>query len=186
MNRSVLLLLCLSVAWGSGCKRPGEQKQPAAPVPPPTATAATQPSGPDLRPQIAAAEQVVTREPKNADAWVSLGNLYFDAHQPQKAVDAYAEALQLKPDQPGVLSDQGVMYRELKAFEKAAANLEKAHKLAPTHAPTLFNLGLVYADLRQLEKAAAAWNKLIENAPKSPEAANAKMMLHGLNMSAKR
>ena len=38
--------------------------------------------------------QVVEREPKNVQAWIALGNDYFDSDQPKQAIEAYNKALE--------------------------------------------------------------------------------------------
>jgi cytochrome c-type biogenesis protein CcmH/NrfG len=150
---------------------------PASPAPAvPSAPASAAPI--DASAQIAAAQGVVEKDPKNVRAWVALGNLYFDTHQAQKSVDAYARALELQPDDPDVLTDQGVMYRALGAFDKAVANFERASNIAPQHLQSLFNLGVVYGfDLKDRAKAEAAWNRILRMAPASDQAAQARQAL---------
>lgn len=136
----------------------------------------------EMQARIIKLEALVKAEPKNHDAWVGLGNDYFDSHQPQKAVDAYAKALALKPDDPDILTDQGVMYRQLNQFDKAIANFQKAAKINPSHVPSVFNIGIVYAaDLNKPDEAAKAWNKVLVMAPNSPQAAQARQLLAQLN-----
>ena len=140
------------------------------------APSAGAPAAPSLDSQSAlfAAEQEVLKNPKNTEAWVALGNDYFDAHKPQQAIDAYAKALELNPDNADVLTDQGVMYRELKAFDKAIANWERAQKLNPKHVQSLYNMGIVYAnDLGKPDQARQAWMKVIKLAPGTPQATQA-------------
>ena len=135
----------------------------------------------EVQNRLARTEAAVAADPKNHDAWVTLGNDYFDIHQPQKAVAAYAKALALKPNDPNVLTDQGVMYRQLNQFDKAVANFQKASKLDPTHVQSLFNLGVVYAsDLHKPDEAAKAWNKVLVLAPGSEQAAQARQQLNQL------
>jgi cytochrome c-type biogenesis protein CcmH/NrfG len=132
----------------------------------------------EVQTRIIKMEGLVKADPKNHDAWVSLGNDYFDSHQPQKAVDAYAKALALKPGNPDVLTDQGVMYRQLNQFDKAIANFQKASQLNPSHLQSLFNLGIVYAsDLHQPDEAAKALNKVVVLAPNSEQANQARQLL---------
>ena len=132
----------------------------------------------EVQARISRAEAAVLADPKNHDAWLSLGNDYFDIHQAQKSVDAYSKALALKPGDPNVLTDQGVMYRELGKFDMALANFQKANQLQPTHVQSLFNLGVVYsADLHKPDEAAKAWNKVIALAPASEQAGQARQML---------
>ena len=146
-------------------------------VPPPAPSAVLVPD-PAI---LFAAEHATTQNPKDPKAWINLGNAYFDSHQHQKSVDAYAKALALDPKNPDVLTDQGVMYKELHAFEKAVACFEKAQKLDPTHIQSLFNLGVVYShDLKAPAKAEKAWARLVEMAPGSPQAAQARAGLEQL------
>lgn len=154
---------------------------PMAPAQPPMEGAAM--PNPQAAQQIAQLEMMVLQDPKNHDAWVVLGNHYFDSHQHQKAADAYGKALALKPNNPDVLTDQGVMFKDMGQFDKAIANFKKASQLDPKHAQSQFNLGVVYAtDLNKPEEAAKAWKKLIESAPGSPQAAQAQQGLAQLKL----
>ena len=148
--------------------------------------AGAMPSGPvlpsaEVQARISRAEAAVLADPKNHDAWISLGNDYFDIHQAQKSVDAYSKALAIQPNDPNVLTDQGVMYRELRKFDQAVANFQKASKLDPTHVQSLFNLGVVYSsDLNKPDEAAKVWNRVITLTPNSEQAGQARQMLSAL------
>jgi len=134
-----------------------------------------------LNARIAEAEKIVAKDPKNVQAWITLGNDYFDANNPQKSVQAYEKALELQPDNPNVLTDQGVMFRALGFYDRAIANFEKASKIDQNHIQSLFNLGIVYAvDLKQPAKARAAWEKLLARDQTSEMARQTKEMLNQL------
>ena len=112
--------------------------------------------------QIAMLQEIVAREPGNRNAWVQLGHNYFDSDEPMPAVDAYAKALELNPDDPDILTDQGVMYRRLGWFDKAIDNFIQANKLNPNHQQSLYNLGIVYRyDLQDFDKAIDAWSRFL-------------------------
>lgn len=116
-------------------------------------------------------QDVVAREPNNRNAWVQLGNNYFDSNQPVKAVDAYAKALELEGNDPNVLTDQGIMFRRLGWYDKAVENFEQANKIQPQHTQSLYNLGLVYLqDLNNVDKAAEAWERFLKVNPSGPGA----------------
>ena len=138
----------------------------------------------DYSQRIAQAEKIVAQEPNNYQAWVQLGNDYFDTEQPQKAVNAYAKALEIDSkhqNTPNVLTDQGVMYRKMGLFDKAVENFERANKLDPKHAQSLFNLGVVYAnDLKQNDKAIAAWQRYLAIDGMSPQGQQVKAMVEEL------
>jgi len=128
--------------------------------------------------RITANLQIVAADPKNEKAWIALGNDYFDMEQAQSSVDAYAKALALAPNNPDVLTDQGVMYRHLGATDKAIANFQKAGKIDPRHLQSFFNLGITYSqDKKDPQSALKAWNKVIEIDPASAQAAQAKQLI---------
>ena len=115
---------------------------------------------------ILSLEKEVSLLPRNAEAWLQLGNLYFDTNQVKKAIGAYNKSLELDPKNPGVLTDLGVMYRRngqpleaIKAFDRAIA-------ADPKHEVSRFNKGVVFLyDLKEPEKAIKAWEGLLEVNP---------------------
>jgi cytochrome c-type biogenesis protein CcmH/NrfG len=185
--RTGALALCCALA-ASGCKRaddrrpqPGAAPAGGAPMPGAPMPGAPMPGGalpggkPEPQVRIQQLEKVVAAEPKSLGAWIELGNLYFDTRQPQRAVDAYSKALELDPTNADVLTDQGVMYRELGEPRKAIENFEKARKANPKHLQSLFNMGVVQlTDLKDPKQAIATWERLIQEAPDSHHAHDAK------------
>lgn len=114
---------------------------------------------------------ILAADPTNRNAWVALGNQYFDSNQYIEAIDAYDKALELQPDDPDVLTDQGVMFRSLGWFDRAIQNFTRASELNPNHATSLFNLGVVYRhDLQDFPKAIEAWTRFLELNPAGPSA----------------
>ena len=135
----------------------------------------------DYAQRIAEAEKIVASDPKNLNAWISLGNDYFDTEQAQKAIHAYAKALEIEPDNPNLLTDQGIMFRKVGWYDKALANFEKAQKLDPKHLQSLYNMGLVYAaDLKLPDKAIAAWTRYLQLDSSSATSLQIKSMIESL------
>jgi len=158
-------------AMPAGMSAPGGMPGGFAAPPPPGAMD-------DKVGRIAAAQQVVARDPKNVQAWIQLGNDLFDTNQHQRSIEAYAKALELQPNNPDVLTDQGVMYRATGQFDKAIANFEKAQKVAPTHLQSLINIAVVYdSDLKQTSKAVAALEKVLQIDPTGQFGAQAREFL---------
>lgn len=179
MNRTAKLLVAPAIAAAlvislAACQH-SRQGHSAAAATTMKQSAAPQAAPPSAVPeQLAATPQIVVPAPRSAKSWVALGNKYFDSRQREKAIEAYAKALELEPDNPDVLTDQGVMYRELSAFDKAIANFKKASSIDPEHLPSLFNLGVLYAqDLKDYDKAIKTWHRLIAIAPTTVQAAKA-------------
>ncbi len=109
-----------------------------------------------------AMEAEAARNPQNADAWVRLGNAYFDTDQYQRAIEAYERALTIQPDNPNVLIDLGVMYRRSKQPEKAVEMFSRAMAVDPRHEMSRMNKGIVLLhDLKDEPGAIAAWEGLL-------------------------
>jgi len=128
--------------------------------------------------RIELTKRVVEKDPKNVGAWIALGNDYFDTRQFQKSIDAYGEALRLNPANPDVLTDRGVMYEQTGDFDKALADFEQAQKVAPTHVQSAFNIGIVWSKHKlDDKKALTAWKRVVELAPTSPQAGDARRFI---------
>ncbi|WP_027715089.1 tetratricopeptide repeat protein [Desulfuromonas sp. TF] len=137
-------------------------------VSPPSGTPAPAPAV-NYQQNIKMLEGIVASDPANRNAWVELGHNYFDSDQPVKAVEAYNKALELDPNDPNVLTDQGVMFRRLGWFDRAVENFTRAYELDPSHRQSLYNLGIVYRyDLQDFEKAREAWAKYLVLSPSGP------------------
>jgi len=139
------------------------QMPPGAPAPAPPARdplAATS--------EIQTLKEVVKKDPKNLPAWVELGNLYFDTDQPKEAIDAYSHYLAVKPDNPDVRTDRGIMYRKLGQFDKALEEFRKAAKSDPKHVNSRYNIGLVLLhDKQDMQGAIQAWQEYLKVDPNS-------------------
>ena len=143
-----------------------------------------QQQGPDrikLSRDIAQLEDIVKKDPKNYQALVQIGNDYFDLGEAQKSVDAYSKALAIKDGDPNVLTDMGVMYRQLKDFPKALAAFRKAAAASPTHPQSRMNIGVVLMhDLNDPKGAIAAWEDYLRVAPNDPNAENIRRSIEEL------
>jgi cytochrome c-type biogenesis protein CcmH/NrfG len=104
----------------------------------------------------------VEKNPGDAKAWVRLGNHYFDSQQPRQAIRAYETALKLVPEQPGVLTDLGVMYRRAGKPKKAVEAFDRVIAMDPTQEVARFNKGVVLLhDLKDEAAALHTWEELL-------------------------
>ena len=142
----------------------GAMKAPPVPGGSSSATQAVS-SGPPAQ-MFAALEAEAAQNPENPDIWARLGHAYFDAHQYQKAIDAYEKSLAIAPNNPNVLTDLGVMYRRNKLPEKAVEMFDRAIAVDPEHEVSRMNKGIVLMhDLNDTEAALKAWEDLLEINP---------------------
>ena len=122
--------------------------------------------------------EIVNKNPEDRSAWVQLGHNYYDSSQPMEAIEAYSKALEIDGNDPDVLTDQGVMYRQIGWFEKAINNFQAANKLNPNHANAFYNMGIVFSqDLDQKDKAKEAWNNYLKLTPTGKRADRVRIML---------
>lgn len=132
------------------------------------------PKGPDpveVASKIQTLKEIVKKDPKNLAAWAELGNLYFDTDQPNEAIEAYSQYLAVKPDNPDVRTDMGIMYRKLGQFDKAIEEFRKAAQNDPKHVNSRYNIGLVLLhDKQDIKGAIKAWEDYLKVDPKSERA----------------
>jgi cytochrome c-type biogenesis protein CcmH/NrfG len=163
----IFLLAAMAVGFYLGTLYQGS-RQPAAPSQAAMPGQAAPQKDADLAPRIAAAEAKTKTDPKNAEAWTDLGNLYFDADQPAKAVSAYEKSLELRPGNPDVLTDMGVMYRHLNLPLRAVESFDAALAKNPAHVIAVFNKAVVL--LHDLNKPDEALKALQALKAKKPDA----------------
>jgi len=117
-------------------------------------------------PRIREVQAFLKENPDNAQAWIELGNTFFDLDRLVDAINAYGKALSIQPDNPHVLTDLGVMYRRNNEPEKALEAFNKAVAVQPDFETAWFNKGIVYMhDLNDLPKAIEAWEQLVKVNP---------------------
>jgi cytochrome c-type biogenesis protein CcmH/NrfG len=121
--------------------------------------------------QIQTLKEIIKKDPKNLPAWVELGNLYFDTDQPKEAIEAYSHYLAVKPDNPDVRTDIGIMYRKLGQFDRALEEFRKAAQSDPKHVNSRYNIGLVLLhDKQDIKGAIKAWEEYLKVDPNSERA----------------
>lgn len=162
----VALVAGLIIGWMAG------QKSSESPVARPAPAAAPVTGAAPVvnyQQKINELKAIVAGDPQNRQAWVALGNEYFDADQPMQSIEAYQKALDMNAKDADVLTDQGVMFRRLGWFDRAIDNFSKANQVDPKHATSLYNLGITYRyDLQDFAKAQDAWNRFLEVSPSGP------------------
>ena len=115
---------------------------------------------------IAALEKETRSNPGNLEAWIELGNSYFDSNQYEKAIGAYTKALEISPNNANVWTDMGVMYRRNGNPQEAINAFDKAIEADPKHEVSRMNKGIVLLhDLKDTDGAIEAWEGLLEVNP---------------------
>lgn len=112
----------------------------------------------------------VDKNPNDAKAVRRLADLNFDISNWQRAQELYRRYLELQPNDPDVLTDLGISYRETKNFDAALKHFEQAKKVAPDHWQAYYNQVVVLAfDLKKLDEANQVLAKLQQMQPGNPD-----------------
>jgi DNA-binding helix-hairpin-helix protein with protein kinase domain/Flp pilus assembly protein TadD len=126
-----------------------------APVPPPSQSQnKNEPSPPSVEQEIA-----------QAQAFYEQGVAFTKASQHEQALQAYQQAIALKPDLAEAHHELGYAFYKLRKYENAITSFSQAIKLKPKRADTYHNLGLVYIALTHWEDAAEVLEQAIEIKP---------------------
>ena len=115
-------------------------------------------------------EDTLQADPKNFDALRQLGNIRYDERNFAGAVDLYARALEVRPDDVNVRSDRGGALLQSNRGDEAIRELNTVLSKQPTHPQALYILGVALLEAKgDREGALAAWNKLVTSHPELPE-----------------
>jgi cytochrome c-type biogenesis protein CcmH/NrfG len=131
--------------------------------------------------RVQALNTILQNDPKNVNATVQMGNVYFDAERWDDAIKWYERAVQLDPRNADASTDLGVSYYYNNKPDQALAQFEKSLAISPTHTKTLLNKGIVLAFGKQdLKAAETEWQKVVDLAPESPEGQAARRAIEGI------
>jgi len=160
----MVTLLALAVGFFGGVVFAVFKSDSKAPVPSaPVQMGTPAPAGSD---RIATLEGEAKANPGNANAWIELGNAYFDSNQFEAAIGAYRKSLELNPNNANVWTDMGVMYRRSDKPEEAIKAFDQAIAADPKHEVSRMNKGIVLLhDLNDFNGAIEAWEGLLEVNP---------------------
>jgi cytochrome c-type biogenesis protein CcmH/NrfG len=174
------------VGWVLGSQQTAREARGAAPAgqaAPAQQPAAAVPLDPA---RVKALEEAAGQNPKDVQARVQLGNMYFDAEQYPQAITWYEQAIALNPSDTNVSTDLGVAYYYTNQADRALTQFEHSLKTDPRHIKTLLNVGIVRAfGKSDFAGAGRAWQQVVDLAPGSSEAQAARKGLEGIKASGK-
>jgi tetratricopeptide (TPR) repeat protein len=147
--RALVLAATASIAWSCSDEPPRR----ASPV-------QAQPSDIDvLREQLA-------KDPKNADAWFHLSELYERASLYREQADALREVIALRPRMGFAYFKLGTACNRLRQYEEAVKNFTRAEKYVKNQPMLYNNLAVSYGKLGRTREEIAALRKAIAIRPR--------------------
>ena len=112
---------------------------------------------------------VVAKDAKNMDALITLGSLYRNSNEMQKAVDVYTQSIALQGDDSSAWQlyyYRGIANDRMKAFDKSEADFRKALSLSKDEPTVLNYLGYSLIDRSvKLDEAIIMVKKAVELKP---------------------
>jgi cytochrome c-type biogenesis protein CcmH/NrfG len=177
-------LFGLIIGWVLGSQQAARSGPVATPVAQsaPAQQQAAQPGPVPVDPtRVSALEDAASKNPKDAQPRIQLGNIFFDGEQYPQAITWYEQALAISPGDPNVSTDLGVAYYYTNQADRALKQFEHSLSIDPKHITTLLNIGIVRAFGKQdLAGAGKAWQAVVDLDPNSPEGQAARKGLEGI------
>jgi len=122
--------------------------------------------------EIQQLREIVEKNPNDIQAVRKLADLNFDIQNWQRAQELYSHYLELKPNDPDVITDLGITYRGLQQYDKAIDLFNQAKKLEPGHWQAYYNEVVVLAfDLKKTAQANQVMGQLRQLQPANPDVA---------------
>ena len=108
----------------------------------------------------------ITADPKDAEAWYRLADLYNRSGMYPKEVDALSKVIALRPDMGYAYMELGAAYNRLGRYQEAVNNLRKATKYFPRYPVLYNNLAVTYGKLGNVEQEVVFLKKAISLRPR--------------------
>jgi hypothetical protein len=122
----------------------------------------------------------LSKNPEDVEANIGMGNMFFDSHQWERAVEHYQRALDKTPGNPDVRVDMAIAYHQLGQNERAVEEMARVTRENPQHRNAWLNLGVVSAAMGDNARAVRSWEQYLTLEPNSPHAAALRAQIEDL------
>jgi tetratricopeptide (TPR) repeat protein len=121
--------------------------------------------------EFTAAQKATTEKDTNQHIiWAKLGETYDVAGRNDDAINAYQQAINIKPDVPGYYNNLGNVEARAGKIDEAKAAYTKSAELDPPNAATAWrNFGISLYNVGKLKEAVEPLKKASELDPKNPQ-----------------
>jgi cytochrome c-type biogenesis protein CcmH/NrfG len=129
-------------------------------------------------------KETLRENPKDLAAWVKLGNIYSEHNQYREAIEAYSQSLSIKPNDPNIRTNLGLMLRSLGDDDGAIEEFKKAARYDPKHINSRYYLGLTWLQNKgKTQEAIKAWEDYLKVEPKGQRANQVRVEIERLKAS---
>jgi tetratricopeptide (TPR) repeat protein len=121
----------------------------------------------------------IVDDKETADYWFQKGYSFYEAEKYKEAIEAYRQAIRIKPDYAEAHYNLGCAYDNLGMHKEAIEAYKQAIRIKPNFAEVhdslglvYYNLGCVYAEQRNYQEAIESYKQAIRSKPNYAEAYN--------------
>ncbi len=126
-------------------------------------------------------EELIARlnqNPRDIEAAVTLGNMYYDHDEAAQSILYYTVALDIDPNQPGVRTDMGTMYWKNGNVSFAERAFRRVVQESPGFGNAYLNLGYLLLHAKnEVKEARRFWQQLVDQYPGEAAAEQAEKLL---------
>ncbi len=101
----------------------------------------------------------------DAEAFFNRGDNLYDEKQYDQAIDAFTQAILLKPDYPDAYNERGMAYDEKGEYDLAIQDYTQSVKLNPKYAAAYYNRGISYANKGDYDQAVLDYTRALKLKP---------------------
>jgi tetratricopeptide (TPR) repeat protein len=109
---------------------------------------------------------------RDAESFYQQGADLYKQKQYDQAIDAFTQAIRLKPDYAVAYNDRGIAYDDEKNYDLAIQDYNQAIKLNPNYANAYNNRGNAYSDEKNYDLAIQDYNQALKLDPNYADAYN--------------
>ncbi len=107
----------------------------------------------------------VTKDPKNADAWYHLADLYERSSMYQEETEALLKVISIDPARGSAYEKLGTAYNRLGRYPDAITQFKKAAKLSPRNPVVYNNMAFAYGKTGKTDEQVAALKQALSLRP---------------------
>jgi tetratricopeptide (TPR) repeat protein len=168
MQATIVTIIILIFALGTGCDRP---REPVRPTVVPAHHAAAEVATPYYFGLIKEYKTILAEDPNNLASLIGLAHAYAGSNQWDKAITLYEHALRVDQHNADLHADLGIACRSAGQVDRALSEFHEAVKYDPLHQGARYHMGIVYAyDKKNYPAAITVWDELLHISPHHAEA----------------
>ncbi len=104
------------------------------------------------------------------EPYVNLAAKYVHQEEPEKALEYYAKAYRLKPDDSNVMNDYAITLLRVQKFEQALSLYDRILEKDPSNVNALVNVAMIHAQKGETDKSLETYSKIVSIDPEYMDA----------------